>query len=64
MGGAFDTMIEKLLLLMLLACPVMMGVMMLLMWRGMRGHHRAKETPSSTPRRASSRALRAPRHPR
>jgi hypothetical protein len=36
-------MIEKLLILMLLACPLMMGVMMLLMWRGMRSHHRDKE---------------------
>ena len=33
-------MIETLLLLMILACPLMMGVMMLLMWRGMRGHGR------------------------
>ena len=31
-------MIEKLLLLMILACPLTMGVMMLLMWRGMRPH--------------------------
>jgi hypothetical protein len=38
-------MIEKLLLLMLLACPVTMGVMMLLMWRGMRGHQRHKGPP-------------------
>jgi predicted kinase len=31
---------EKLILVMILACPLMMGVMMLLMWRGMRGHRR------------------------
>jgi hypothetical protein len=34
--------IEKLLLLMLLACPVMMGVLMLLMRRGMRSHDRGR----------------------
>jgi hypothetical protein len=27
---------EKLILLAVLVCPLMMGVMMLLMWRGMR----------------------------
>jgi hypothetical protein len=46
MGGAFDAMIEKLLLLMILACPLMMGVMMFLMWRGMRGHQRQDDPPS------------------
>lgn len=46
MGGAFDTMIEKLLLLMILACPLMMGVMMLLMWRGMRDHKGREDPPS------------------
>ncbi len=29
---------EVLILLAVLACPIMMGTMMLLMWRGMRGH--------------------------
>ena len=37
-------MIEKLVLVMILACPVMMAVMMLLMWRGMRGHRHAPTT--------------------
>jgi hypothetical protein len=40
-------MIEKLLLLMILACPLMMGVMMLLMWRGMRGHDRDRKSSES-----------------
>lgn len=31
---------EAIWLLVLLACPVIMGVMMLLMWRGMRGRDR------------------------
>ena len=31
---------ERLILLAVLVCPVMMGVMMLLMWRGMRRHGR------------------------
>jgi hypothetical protein len=39
-------MIEKLLILMILACPVTMGGMMFLMWRGMRGHQRHEEPPS------------------
>ena len=43
-------MIEKLLLLMILACPVMMGVMMFLMWRGMRRHDGAADpSPPSQP---------------
>jgi hypothetical protein len=29
---------ELLILLAVLVCPVVMGTMMLLMWRGMRGH--------------------------
>jgi hypothetical protein len=29
---------EVLILLAVLACPIVMGTMMLLMWRGMRGH--------------------------
>jgi hypothetical protein len=29
---------EALILLAVLACPIVMGTMMLLMWRGMRGH--------------------------
>lgn len=29
---------EVLILLAVLACPTVMGAMMLLMWRGMRGH--------------------------
>jgi hypothetical protein len=29
---------ENLLLLLVLLCPLVMGVMMLLMWRRMRGH--------------------------
>jgi hypothetical protein len=29
---------ELLILLAVLACPIVMGTMMLLMWRGMRGH--------------------------
>jgi hypothetical protein len=29
---------EVLILLAVLACPIVMGAMMLLMWRGMRGH--------------------------
>ena len=29
---------DVLILLAVLACPVVMGTMMLLMWRGMRGH--------------------------
>jgi hypothetical protein len=45
-GGALDTVTEKLLLLMILACPVMMGVMMLLMWRGMRGHNQPDDSRS------------------
>jgi hypothetical protein len=49
MGGAFDTMIEKLLLLMILACPLMMGVMMLLMWRGMRSHKQSEDPGSRHP---------------
>jgi hypothetical protein len=31
---------EVLILLAVLACPIVMGTMMLLMWRGMRGHQR------------------------
>jgi len=31
---------ELLILLAVLACPIVMGTMMLLMWRGMRGHKR------------------------
>jgi len=29
---------DVLILLAVLACPIVMGTMMLLMWRGMRGH--------------------------
>jgi hypothetical protein len=29
---------EALILLAVLVCPIVMGTMMLLMWRGMRGH--------------------------
>jgi hypothetical protein len=29
---------EALILIAVLACPIVMGTMMLLMWRGMRGH--------------------------
>jgi hypothetical protein len=29
---------EALILLAVLACPILMGTMMFLMWRGMRGH--------------------------
>ena len=32
---------EVLILLAVLACPIVMGTMMLLMWRGMRGHGKA-----------------------
>lgn len=32
---------EALILLAVLACPIVMGTMMLLMWRGMRGHGKA-----------------------
>jgi hypothetical protein len=32
---------EVLILLAVLACPIVMGTMMLLMWRGMRGHGNA-----------------------
>jgi len=31
---------DLLILLAVLACPIVMGTMMLLMWRGMRGHQR------------------------
>jgi hypothetical protein len=31
---------ELLILLAVVACPIVMGTMMLLMWRGMRGHKR------------------------
>jgi hypothetical protein len=33
---------EALILLAVLACPIVMGTMMLLMWRGMRGHGSAE----------------------
>jgi hypothetical protein len=32
---------EVLILLAVLACPIVMGTMMLVMWRGMRGHGKA-----------------------
>ena len=52
-------MIEKLVLVMILACPVMMGLMMLLMWRGMRGHRRPEEPfPRDSPRTAKPDARR------
>ena len=36
---------EALILLAVLACPIVMGTMMLLMWRGMRGHGKDEGTP-------------------
>jgi flagellar basal body-associated protein FliL len=44
MDGAFNAMTEVgvvLIVLMILACPIVVGTMMLVMWRGMRhGAHR------------------------
>jgi hypothetical protein len=34
---------EALILLAVLACPIVMGTMMLLMWRGMRAGHGSKD---------------------
>jgi hypothetical protein len=44
MVGTLDTMTEVgvLLILMMLACPIVMGAMMLMMWRGMRHHAQQK----------------------
>ncbi len=36
---------EVLILLAVLACPIVMGTMMLLMWRGMRGHGNGGSAP-------------------
>jgi len=42
---------EVLILLAVLACPIVMGTMMLLMWRGMRGHGKAGSAhDEATPR--------------
>jgi flagellar basal body-associated protein FliL len=37
------TELGVLVILMMLACPLVMGAMMLMMWRGMR-HHRHQDT--------------------
>lgn len=34
---------EPIWLLVILICPLMMGVMIFLMWRGMRGHGKERE---------------------
>ena len=41
---------EVLILLAVLACPIVMGTMMLLMWRGMRGHGKAGGAGDATAR--------------
>jgi hypothetical protein len=41
---------EVLILLAVLACPIVMGTMMLLMWRGMRGHGKAGGADDATAR--------------
>jgi hypothetical protein len=38
---------EALILLVLLACPIVMGTMMLLMWRGMRSHGNGEGAPDN-----------------
>lgn len=40
---------ELLILLAVLACPIVMGTMMLLMWRGMRAHKREAGNEDAQP---------------
>jgi hypothetical protein len=40
---------EVLILLAVLACPIVMGTMMLLMWRGMRAHGKQEGVEEAAP---------------
>lgn len=40
---------DALILLAVLACPIVMGTMMLLMWRGMRADHKEEGAEDATP---------------
>jgi hypothetical protein len=44
---------EALILLAVLACPIVMGTMMFLMWRGMRGHSSPGGADNSTPQQST-----------
>jgi hypothetical protein len=45
---------DVLILLAVLACPIAMGTMMLLMWRGMRGHQREGMREDAQPPRVTT----------
>jgi hypothetical protein len=52
---------EVLILLAVLACPIVMGTMMLLMWRGMRAHGQQRADDAAAEQRVAGEREEVPR---